>query len=282
MGDLVIGAFSTMDWLRCEAFVVSVRKYCPKTRCMAVGIFVEETARKLLEHGFELFEHDWLLDYTMLYIHPNNARWWPIADALRRTRADRVFLSDTRDVVLQGDIFKHVPDRGILVPMEGMKFSESEINAQWLEFFFQQTYKKTSIEEVQDWDVSCCGTLLGRMTDLRWYTYQMVRQLSIMLKGLTRVSDQAIHNWLMNQVDPARFHRTDQDGEIMATMSATADDVDYESVKNHVVLHQYEQRPKVRKEVYRQLGLSEDPQRWSKKSTNLNLAEAYGWTVWAI
>lgn len=277
-GDLIIGAFSYYDWKRVEAFAVSARKHCPNARCMAVGILAEETARKLVEAGFELFEHDWLLDYSMLYIHPNNGRWWPIADALRRTKARRVFLSDTRDVVFQGDVFEHTPEYGILSPMEGQKVGESEPNKKWLELFLKRTGKPLRImEQSLGWEVSCCGTLLGSMDDMRWYSYQMVCQLTLMLRELNRVSDQAIHNWLMHCEAPHRFQQSWFSHRVFATMSPMPHGVVYETVAQHVILHQYEQRPNVRYDVYEQLGLDADPRRWSKDDTVMVLSDTHGW-----
>lgn len=265
MSDLILGGFHCMDWLRCEAFVVSAQRWCPSARVMAVGLIHPSTASRLMAAGCEVFEHDFLLDYALLTAHHNNIRWWLFADALRRTKATRVFITDTRDVVFQGDIFEHAPKRGILVPMEGRTVRGTSGTPQWTNFM-QHRIPDVDLETVWDWEMSCCGTMLGHVDDMMWYLHRQMRESMNWFQAMPQIGlNMPIHNWLVHHAAPDRFVRTGMEDGVIATLSwGTPMDIEYDAVKHFTVLHQYDLRPRVRQEVYRwSLGLNDDPQRWS-------------------
>jgi len=260
-GDLILGCFHALTWPQCEAFTVSARRHCPAASIVSVGVLRKDTAEHLLRHGVELYGHALPVHLAIVIGHIQNARYWLYADVLPRRRENRVFLADVRDVALQGNPFEHVPEDRILVPMEKRTFRE-DINERWL-----RAYLKAPLpENTRDLEVSCCGTVFGPMDLIRGYVDRIVASMMDRHELLPMIGlDQAIHNVMVHApLAQDGFRRTvDEDG-IIVTLSAWPWGVPYREVEDHVVLHQYERRPEIREEVYRQLGLNGDACRWSK------------------
>jgi len=275
MNDVIMGACHLMDWPRCEAFAVSARRACPDARVIVVGALHKEVAGTLLALGCEISENDYLLDYTMLTGHPSNIRWWLFADVLRRIRADRVFLTDTRDVVLQGDVFRHAPERGILTPTEGRPIRETVVP--FWEQFMKERLPGVSMETVLGWEMACPGNLLGSSEDILWYLKEQIRESTRWPRVIHSMGlNMPIHNRLVHCVAPDRFIRSGPDDGVFAILSAMPDDVQYDTVAGYTVLHAYDLRSGVRGRVCENLGLKNDPARWSLGPFCMGMSDVHG------
>jgi hypothetical protein len=192
--------------------------------------------------------------------HINNARFIRYLEFLLDNipRYDRVFLTDTRDVVFQSD------------PFEGLSFefmhffaeddtatieSDQTYNTPWIRLVFGDDV----YQQIKDKKIICAGTTLGSTGNVMKYLNMLVdilRQLKNKNPNAYRINvDQGIHNFIAHNT----YYFTDgaikDNGDIVATIGLTLNknpnkiklvgDILYMDDKKPSVIHQYDRSPKL-------------------------------------
>lgn len=132
----------------------------------------------------------------------------------------RVLLTDTRDVVFQGDPFARVPaDRLTFFLETDRTLGTCPINRDWL----RRAYGEATLAELGHRPVSCAGTLMGRPDALLEYLAHMVRAI-VEVPPEHRFSgvDQAIHNVVLARGLVAGSVALENGGPVMTVPTAEA------------------------------------------------------------
>lgn len=159
--------------------------------------------------------------------HINNARFIRYLEFLldNITRYDRVFLTDTRDIVFQADPFEGLS-------IDCMHFfaeddtttigSDQAYNSPWIRMVFgDEVY-----EQLKDQRIICAGTTLGGTGNVMKYLNMMVdvfRQLKEKNPNAYRTNvDQGIHNYIAHSTNRYFSDGTIKDnGDIVGTIGLT-------------------------------------------------------------
>lgn len=157
-----------------------------------------------------------------------------------------VLLTDSRDVVFQGDPFRDV-DPALLNVFEqdpSIRFGDDNVDSKW----FAKVYGPAMLEKLRGKPTICSGTTMGSPQVICKYLGLMEKEI---LRHRATPLDQAIHNKLVHlDIDPGemRFH-ANVSGCVL-TLAGTGDS-EYEVVGDQVrvggrlvpVLHQYDRIP---------------------------------------
>ena len=129
MKNLVMGSASGFDWKTLEPFVTSFARH---VKTAELVLFVKNISDFTLERikrcggrvKFEPFEHT---NFIGIERFKNFKRY---IDA-HGDEYDQIFITDTRDVIFQGDIFEHLPppheDKARHFPFLQPKFHSGEV-----------------------------------------------------------------------------------------------------------------------------------------------------------
>jgi hypothetical protein len=122
-----------------------------------------------------------------------------------------VMFSDTRDVVLQSDIWQTpsvlevVRSQSVLFSLEGdlpedgfkdILLSNQDVNKEWIRTCFSEQYVNRTLEGF----VSCSGTIIGGYAGMYGYAKEFMRvlaEVALPVCGRSPI-DQAVHNFLLN------------------------------------------------------------------------------------
>jgi hypothetical protein len=139
--------------------------------------------------------------------------------ALEIVRANRdslenVLLSDSRDVVFQGNPFGHI-DGHIVSGLEENTIGHCEINSSWI----KQISGKDIHASMSNDRIVCAGVTLGPVGEVEKYLVEMCREIWRCLPKVALVAqfDQGIHNYLIYS-GRARVGLTDNRDGIIATL----------------------------------------------------------------
>ncbi|MBR1804951.1 MAG: hypothetical protein IJ774_01045 [Selenomonadaceae bacterium] len=137
---------------------------------------------------------------------PNNTRWKIISDFLDRHGNDyeTVFVTDTRDVIFQGDIFAAFDDcknwLGFATELDDLRGTRtnSRINYNWL----ADCFGKAEVDKLADQKIICSGTIIGSVREMKIFCRELWNVLQhktadIDDRSATHIFDQAATNWLV-------------------------------------------------------------------------------------
>lgn len=117
------------------------------------------------------------------------------------TAPDAVLLSDSRDVVFQGDPFAAMHS-GCFTGLEHNTLRDSPINAQWI----RSTYGESGYAELADLPVLCSGVTIGSFSSVLAYLDQFCAEISRHAVERRTVMipiwDQAYHNMILRRHPP--------------------------------------------------------------------------------
>jgi predicted O-linked N-acetylglucosamine transferase (SPINDLY family) len=133
--------------------------------------------------------------------HVQFSRFVRYGELLRgsEVRYDRIFITDVRDVVFQGDPFAGAPEGDLLCFMEraGRKIADCRANREWI----ADLYGHDMLLRFADEDISCSGTTMGSSAGLLEYFDLLVGSVDVSqfhaLVG-RHGHDQGIHNVLLH------------------------------------------------------------------------------------
>ena len=195
MRNLVLGAAKGYGWDILEPFVTSCKMNCPDAQIVLfVGDNSDFTRDKLIRAGVRLEKFS--TDIKGLLV---NTRFKVILDFLDACGDEfaNVFVTDTRDVIFQGDIFAAFDGcknwLGLATEDDDIRGSKSGdgINYVWLEGCFG----KAEADKLTDKKIICAGTIIGSIDAMKTFCRELWNMLEP--KAATDAFDQAVTNWLV-------------------------------------------------------------------------------------
>ena len=201
MKNLILGAAKGYGWDVLEPFVTSCKMNCPDAE---IVLFVDEisgfTRDKLIRSGVRLE------NFPNVKGIPNNTRWKFLADYLDRHGDDyeTVFVTDTRDVIFQGNLFAAFDDcknwLGFTTELDDIRgtVTGNRINYNWLVGCFG----KAEADKLADQKIICNGTIIGSIREMEIFCRELWQILECKTAGIddrsaTHIFDQAATNWLV-------------------------------------------------------------------------------------
>ena len=195
MKNLIMGAAKGYDWNTLEPFVLSWKKNCSSADLI---LFVEDisdfTRDKLIREGVIVKNFP---DEMKAGI-PNNTRWKIFADFLEihDDNYEQVFITDTRDVIFQGDVFeKYKAYRnwlGYVTEADDIRGSKlgNRCNYEWLKNFFGVAQADKFLNK----KIICSGTVIGTANEMKIFCHEL---WNILQKDTSFIADQAVMNYLV-------------------------------------------------------------------------------------
>jgi hypothetical protein len=234
----------------CDHSVRQAINSLPRGRILASRL-IHQLRRKVINQPYS-----YLL--TGIY-HVHFARYFWVVDYCDRVdirQYRRVMLCDSRDVIVQSDVFDKVDDISFVTGGEDRHIGECPFDKAWIYNY----YGKDVLQTLSDEWIACAGISLGPreivLAYLRAVTQEIERHGTRLL-GLT--GDQAIHNYLIrtNALDfPVEVTKT-VDG-IIGTLNyfdrgrLVFDSANNISIDNGVtpsIIHQYDRLPELSEHV---------------------------------
>lgn len=212
MKNLIMGVAKGYGWDILEPFVTSAVKNCPNAEIVLFVDDISEFTRERLQCCEKVICVDIPAYYkNVLIIH---SRWKICADFLEQFGANyaQVLISDTRDVIFQGDIFKSFENypNYFGYATEKLSIGEDKIcNYVWIESCFG----KATADKLSDKKIICCGTVIGTVNKMKTFCRIMWENLKAeMIWG----HEQAVMNHLVyeNLLPIENLLEIDIDGEI--------------------------------------------------------------------
>ena len=165
MKNLVMGVAKGYGWQDVEPFVASCKKFCPDADLI---LFVDDisdfTRDKLIRTGVTLEKIPATFN-DVLIIH---TRWKMYADYLKVHGGDyaQVFITDTRDVIFQGDLF--APFKGYTNWLGYVTETTNiggvfTVNYDWL----VSAFGKVDADKLVDKQIICAGTIIGSAYEIK-------------------------------------------------------------------------------------------------------------------
>lgn len=194
MKNLVMGSGRGYSWYIFEPFVRSFLQNVPDAELV---LFVDEisdfTHNMIKSNGggrikLEPFPKDFNIE------SPINARWKTFLDYLEAHGDEyaQVLISDTRDVIFQGDVFSRLADKKNYIgyATEGANIGEDGINTKWLISQFGQA----EAEKLANKKIICGGTVIGTPNEMKIFLSTMWKSIQDVRSGSI---DQGIYNYLV-------------------------------------------------------------------------------------
>jgi len=219
MENVIFGTAFNYKVEQIAPFVESWRKFTPNTRLMM-----------LIEPDCNQEKIDYLLSndvdikfFSAAYFIPSaihNTRYFKYLDTLLEYRGyfDRVFLTDVRDVVFQGDIFAEITKPGLHCFMEDPAWTCDE---RFNKHILTTNYGEQVAREFADKRIICSGTTLGGAEEILQYIVALMNQRD--LKKMMEVGgipdEQACHNYIFHR--DLLPHTKQENGDGVATICLT-------------------------------------------------------------
>ena len=192
--NLVMGVAKGYGWYVLEPFVNSFFKNCSSAELV---LFVDDisdfTRDKMIRAGVTLKNFPYKIEGI-----PNNTRWKIFCDFLEvhGDEYEQIFITDTRDVIFQADIFKGFKGfsnwLGCVTEADDIRGSKSGnlINYNWL----VSCFGKNEADKIANKKIICCGTVIGSAAEMKIFCRELWKILEHKTGG---VFDQAVTNWLV-------------------------------------------------------------------------------------
>ena len=183
------------------------------------------------------------------------ARYLWVADYCDRVdirQYKRVMLCDSRDVIVQSDVFDKIDNISFVTGLEERRIREDFWNQKWICEF----YGKDTLRELRDEVIVCSGVSLGPREIVLEYVCRMTQELG---RSVSPGGDQGMHNYLIRS-NALKFpvHLTKSTDGIIGTLHfydkdrVFVNDAGNISVENGVapsIVHQYDRFPKLSEHV---------------------------------
>ena len=196
MKNLILGAAKGYSWDILEPFVISCKKNCPSAELV---LFVDDisdfTCARLQSAGVLLGSYPENLKRGV----PNNTRWKVFADFLKihGDAYEQIFITDTRDVIFQGDVFEPFKTfkNYLGLAIEKLLIGEDLIcNYCWL----TDCFGKDMADKLADKKIICDGTVIGTPAEMKIFAEKMSQAVFAVESHVNfRIHDQAVANYLV-------------------------------------------------------------------------------------
>jgi len=110
-----------------------------------------------------LYRAGWIgQDVAFAAMEPHISRYYYIREILEELKqhsgdANRVLLTDSRDVIVQSDPFRMLEEGEVYCGLEDVKIGERSLNREWL----AHLYGETMAQELEGMYAACSGVILG-------------------------------------------------------------------------------------------------------------------------
>jgi len=227
--NLILGTafnYSKND-LGLKIFVKSWKKYCPEEKLMLVV-----SPNIDLETYMWFFENDIeVLFFTAGHYIPtsiNDTRFYKYIDVLlEKNNIANVFLTDTRDVVFQGNLFKEINEKGLHVFLEDHRWTCG--SQPFNECMISTVFGEEEVKKLYNSRIICSGTTLGDRNSILEYMMVLINQRSMNqiidhhINGIKiSILDQGIHNYILH--NNIIKHTQHENGDGVGTIALTPKD----------------------------------------------------------
>ena len=165
---------------------------------------------------------------------------------------EAVLLADVRDVVFEGDIFKHLGE-GLLMGAEPQRMRDSAWNMRSM----LRIRTDEDVMHLLDKQVLCAGVILGSLAHVQAYVKAMIQEIAANLRHVAmRKGDQGIHNLVVWTERVGLPIEVSVNGKGPIWTIGLLDDTDlgrlglngkHESPDHHApaIIHQYDRHPQL-------------------------------------
>lgn len=196
--NLILGVAVNYAWDVLEPFVASWKKNSSGADML---LFVDNlsnfTRSKLIQSGVLLED----IPDSLKGGVPNNTRWKIFCDFLDKCgdSYEQIFVSDTRDVIFQDDVFKIFKEykNHLVYATEGDDIRGSKsghrLNYNWI----ANCFNKAEADKLLTKKIICDGTTLGTVANIKIFVEKMGETVRAVESRVNfRIHDQAIANYL--------------------------------------------------------------------------------------
>ncbi|NBP01548.1 MAG: hypothetical protein EBU90_15685 [Proteobacteria bacterium] len=222
--NLVLGTATKYNIPQVNLFVKSFRKYNKRDRVILL-VSLESPPEyfeflKKYDIDYSFFE-----TYHFVDTHLNNSRFAKYMDILLDSKDtyDKVFLTDTRDIVFQSDPFANLPKEFLYFFEEEKesKIGVNPYNSSWM----RMTFGEEVLQELYNSTIICAGTTIGNTKKILDYIGTMLailHQVKQQNPEAYKVNiDQAIHNFIYYKTNHIAGMTAKQNGNIVGTIGLT-------------------------------------------------------------
>ncbi len=214
--NLVLGLCANYALDVVEPFLASFLKYCQSAQlCLFTTNMDLRFNEVVAQHHITVKDAaPFLLGPT----HIQNARYFMYESYLQECgdKYDRVLLTDVRDVFFQSDPFAVPLPSSVCFAAEDGFLGQEPVNRAWIE----RLYGRELLAEVADNTISCSGTVIGRLQELRLYVALMCVEIRHRQHTDEWGTDQGVHNYLVWKISP-KFGAVDMANRIVKTVGIT-------------------------------------------------------------
>jgi hypothetical protein len=218
--NIVIGAALSYSEDKMRNFILSFRQYNKEDKLV---LLVNDESAENLKAMAEKHSIDFIRYNLSKKAQLNNSRFMFFHKYLKEHRFNNVLISDTRDVVFQGNPFDKLPERYLYCFCEdsGSTIGTEEFNSYWI----RNLYGPERLEEIAPQPIVCAGTILGSYGPMMMFLEVILDEFysldeSVFLK---HPIDQGIVNNLCHTPFASLIPITlKNNGDIVATVGLTA------------------------------------------------------------
>ncbi|MCK7608057.1 hypothetical protein M0D70_01245 [Acinetobacter portensis] len=135
-------------------------------------------------------------DFIYYFAPPHVSRFFDYSNFLKLNHFTHVVLTDTRDVIVQGDLSK-LNCQGLFLGMEdkSLLLGNDSFHIKWI----SDVYGKTKLSEISHKQISCAGVTFGDYKSIKFYLETMLNEfMELPYYTMVRSNyDQGIHNKLL-------------------------------------------------------------------------------------
>lgn len=135
-------------------------------------------------------------DFIYYFAPPHVSRFFDYYDFLKLNHFSHVVLTDTRDVIVQGDLSK-LNRQGLFLGMEdeSLLLGNDSFHIKWI----SDVYGKTQLSEISHKQISCAGVTFGDYKSISLYLKTMLHEfMELPYYTMVRSNyDQGVHNKLL-------------------------------------------------------------------------------------
>ena len=252
--NLVIGVAFNINSVDIKRFVSSFRKF---NKDDEMALIINQEVYNNLKNFFIKNNVKIIINesYKIIDIIANSYRYYLYEDYLKNNLIYKnILLTDTRDVIFQGDPFTSLPQDFLYLFKEdsAVLINDDEYNSFWLKYF----YGDEVFEQIKNNNIICSGTILGSQNNIMeiigTFNKEILRFKREQRTDLkTHTPDQGILNFLCNQPSKNAYELKNS-GDIIGTVgcsiskSISSDKITSDSEFIYVngnkpaVIHQYD------------------------------------------
>lgn len=193
MKNLVMGVVKGYGWYELEPFVRSFQRHCENADLVLFVDNVSDFTRdKLKSEGVELLPFPEEIKDVLVI----NARWSMYKKFLDERGGDykQVFLTDTRDVICQENLFENYAESKNFLCYttedENIKNPKETTTYGWIARFFG----RDESEKLGNRKIICCGTVLATIDEAKNFSAKMIE---ILQRSTLWGDEQAVMNYLV-------------------------------------------------------------------------------------